>query len=514
MKEKPTLSFWQIWNMSFGFLGIQFGFALQNANVSRIFETLGANVNDIPILWIAIPVTGLIIQPIIGQMSNKSENRFGRCRLYFRIGVILASIALILMPNSPTLWIAAGLLWIMAVSINVSMGHFHAFVGGLLSEEQRTTGVAMPRFFIGIGAVVASALPYVLTNWFGISNMAKAEQQIPQSVKISFYLGGAIFVFSVLWTFFSAKKFFPEEHAEFEADLTQFAHVEEPAFESARNRLSTFIRNGFAWLILGVLGSVLIQQMDWEKELYILSAGLGVFGLILLISAWYIRQGLIRNGFVEVITNLMNMPKTMKQLVIVQFFSWFALFTMWIYSTSAVTSHIYGTNDTASALYNEGANWVGVLFATYSGFALVAAFLLPMLARFIGRKMVHAIALLSGGVGLASFYVVKDPHMLIVSMLGVGFAWASILSMPYVILIKSMPTQEKRTYLGIFNFFIAISQILAACILGFFTKVLFHGQTIYALILAGTSLLIASAILMFINDVDQEKSSKKKKVMS
>lgn len=504
MKKKPALSFWQIWNMSFGFLGIQFGFALQNANVSRIFETLGAKVDDIPILWIAAPVTGLIIQPIIGHMSDKTWNRFGRRRPYFLIGAILASLALLVMPNSPSLWIAAGLLWIMDASINVSMEPFRAFVGDMLPSEQRTSGFAMQSFFIGAGAVIASALPWVLTNWFDVSNVAMDGEKIPQSVKLSFYLGGAVFLLAVLWTVFSTKEYSPEELTEFEAEKKQSTNAVEKQFTSSASLLPGFIRNGFIFLLIGLLGSLLIQQMGWEKELYILSVGLGAFGLILLVSAWYTRQGLVHNGLVEVITDMMNMPKTMKQLAVTQFFSWFALFAMWIYSTSAVTSHIYGTTDSASALYNEGANWVGILFATYNGFAALVAFLLPVLAKWTSRKMAHAIALVCGGIGLASFYVVKDPHMLVISMLGVGFAWASILSMPYAILTGSLPAQKMGTYMGIFNFFIVIPQILAASILGFFTKVLFQGHAIYALILGGFSLLIAAASVMFVDDVDQK----------
>ena len=509
MKKKPALSFWQIWNMSFGFLGIQFGFALQNANVSRIFETLGANVSDIPILWIAAPVTGLIIQPIIGHASDKTWGRFGRRRPYFMLGAILASLALLFMPNSPTLWIAAGLLWIMDASINVSMEPFRAFVGDMLPSEQRTAGFAMQSFFIGAGAVIASGLPWVLTNWFNVSNIALAGEKIPPSVKLSFYLGGAVFLLAVLWTVFSSKEYSPEELDEFEAEKLQSLNVVEIPPVSSQSLLPKFFRNGFIWLIIGILGSLVIFQMGLEKELYILSMGLGAFGLILLISAWYTRQGMVNNGFVEVMTDLMNMPKTMKQLAVVQFFSWFALFAMWIYSTSAVTSHIYETSDTASKLYNDGADWVGVLFSVYNGFAAVVAFGLPFLAKWTSRKMAHAIALVCGGVGLASFYIVKDPHILIISMLGVGVAWASILSMPYAILTGSLPAQKMGTYMGIFNFFIVIPQILAASILGFFTKVVFEGHAIYALILGGVSLLIAAASVMFVDDVDQEMPSAK-----
>jgi maltose/moltooligosaccharide transporter len=235
----------------------------------------------------------------------------------------------------------------MDASINVSMEPFRAFVGDMLPSEQRTTGFAMQSFFIGTGAVVASALPYILTNWFGVENVASVGERIPPSVKLSFYLGGAVFLLAVLWTVFSTKEYSPEELAEFEAEHKQSIQVEEPEYKSAKDLLPGFIKNGFFWLIAGILGSALILQMGWEKELYILSVGLGVFGLILLISAWYTRQGMVHNGFVEVIADLMNMPKTMKQLAVVQFFSWFALFAMWIYSTSAVTNHIYGTSDTS-----------------------------------------------------------------------------------------------------------------------------------------------------------------------
>jgi len=408
------------------------------------------------------------------------------------------------MPNSPALWIAAGLLWMMDASINVSMEPFRAFVGDMLPGNQRTTGFAMQSFFIGTGAIIASALPYVLTNWFNVSNVAAAGEKIPQSVKLSFYLGGAVFLLAVLWTVFSTKEYSPEELTEFEAEKIQSSEAVEKVAASSQSLLPDFIRRGLIWLVVGILGSLLIQQMGWEKELYILSVGLGSFGLILLISAWYTRQGMVNNGFVEVITDMMNMPKTMKQLAIVQFFSWFALFAMWIYSTSAVTSHIYGTTDSSSALYNEGANWVGVLFATYNGFAALVAFLLPIISRYTSRKITHAVALVCGGIGLASFYIVKDPHMLLISMLGVGFAWASILSMPYAILTGSLPAHKMGTYMGIFNFFIVIPQILAASILGFFTKVLFEGHAIYALILGGFSLLIAALSVLFVDDVDQK----------
>ncbi|HLN73681.1 MAG TPA: MFS transporter [Prolixibacteraceae bacterium] len=504
MKKKPALSFWQIWNMSFGFLGIQFGFALQNANVSRIFETLGANIDAIPILWIAAPVTGLVMQPIIGHMSDKTWGRFGRRRPFFMAGAILASLALLVMPNSPSLWVAAGMLWVMDASINISMEPFRAFVGDMLPSEQRTSGFAMQSFFIGLGAVIASGLPYILSNWLNVANVAEAGQKIPPSVRYSFYLGGAVFFLAVLWTVIRTREYSPEQLKEFEEEKIQSQGLSRFVSRPPVELLKSFFTQGFLWLFTGLAFSYLIYAMGWEKELFVISVGLSVFGIILLVTAWNTRQGLTRNGLVEVMSDLMNMPKTMRQLALVQFFSWFALFAMWIYSTPAVTSHIYGTSDTTTALYNEGANWVGFLFAIYNGFAALMAFVLPVLARLTSRKVAHAISLTIGGLGLMSFFVVKDPHMLLISMVGIGIAWASILSMPYAILTGSLPAGKMGTYMGIFNFFIVIPQIFAASILGFFTKTLFHGHAIYALVLGGASLIVAAVSVLFVEDIDQK----------
>ncbi len=504
MAKKPRLSFWQIWNMSFGFVGIQFGFALQNANVSRIFETLGANVNDIPILWIAAPVTGLVMQPIIGHLSDKTWGRFGRRRPFFMIGAILASLALLVMPNSPSLWIAAGMLWIMDASINISMEPFRAFVGDMLPAAQRTRGFAMQSFFIGLGAVVASGLPYILSEWLGVANVAEEGEKIPPSVRYAFYLGGIVFLLAVSWTVFRTKEYSPDELKDFEEENIQSHGLAHFVRRSPAELLKSFSTQGYIWLLTGSVFSYLIFSQEWEKELYIISVGLGVFGIILLITALNTRQGHTRNGMVEVMTDLMNMPKTMKQLAIVQFFSWFALFAMWIYSTSAVTSHIYGTSDTSTELYNKGANWVGFLFAIYNGFAAIMAFILPILARATSRKMAHAISLVIGGIGLMSFYVIKDPFLLLIPMVGVGIAWASILSMPYAILTGSLPAAKMGVYMGIFNFFIVIPQIFAASILGFFTRSLFQGQAIYAIVLGGISLIIAAVSVLFVHDADQK----------
>ena len=495
MAQKPRLSFWQIWNMSFGFLGIQFGFALQNANVSRIFEKLGADVEDIPILWVAAPVTGLIVQPIIGYMSDRTWNRLGRRRPFFLIGAVLASLALIVMPNSPALWVAAGMLWIMDASINISMEPFRAFVGDMLSNEQRTAGFAMQSFFIGTGAVIASALPWMMTNWFGISNTAP-EGLIPPSVRFAFYIGALVFFLAILWTVIRSKEYSPEELSSFEEDMAETAEEERRESGPA----VPYFRNAFFWFAGGAAFTALIAWRGLQKELYILGLGAVVFALIQWIVGALIKRGKRSGGLVEVMEDLFHMPKTMGQLAVVQFFSWFALFSMWIYSTAAVTSHIYGETNTESKLYNDGADWVGVLFSVYNGFAAVVAFLLPLLARKTSRKLTHLIALSCGGLGLISFYFVRDPLVLILSMIGVGFAWASILSMPYAILTSALPSNKMGVYMGIFNFFIVIPQILAASILGFLVKNVFGGHAVFALVLGGISMIVAGMLTLTVTD--------------
>jgi maltose/moltooligosaccharide transporter len=498
--KRPQLSFIQIWNMSFGFLGIQFGFALQNANVSRIFETLGADINEIPILWIAAPVTGLIVQPIIGHMSDNTWNRLGRRRPFFLIGAILASIALFLMPNSPVLWVAAGMLWIMDASINVSMEPFRAFVGDMLPSEQRTTGFAMQSFFIGTGAVIASALPYMMTNWFGIANTA-AEGEIPDSVKFAFYIGGAVFFLAVLWTVIASKEYSPDELAKFNEGDQKSDKNKNPYERERMVESNTFITKGFLWVLIGFLLFIIFYffiYMDYGLGVFF--AGIISFGLLQLISGFLTRSGKTKSGLVVILNDLYKMPKTMIQLSYVQFFSWFALFAMWIYTTPAVTRHIYGTTDTTSALYNEGADWVGVLMAVYNGFAAVMAFLLIWMAKKTSRKTVHTISLICGGLGLISFYVISDPNLLIISELGIGLAWASILAMPYAILTGSLPAHKMGVYMGIFNFFIVIPQITAAAILGFFVQNLFGDQAIYALVLGGISMFIAAALVSKVED--------------
>ena len=430
---KPRLSFWQIWNMSFGFLGIQFGFALQNANVSRIFETLGASQDELPILWLAAPVTGLLVQPIIGYYSDRTwSERWGRRRPFFAIGALLATVALFLMPNSSALWMAVLMLWLLDASINVSMEPFRAFVGDMLPNEQRTSGFAMQSFFIGTGAVIASALPWMFTNWFGVTNTAP-EGTIPDAVRWSFYLGGCAYFLAVMWTVVNTKEYPPDD----------------------------------------------LHKLREEN------AAVGIY-----------------DGIKESFMGIFKMPKTMVQLSAVQFFSWFALFSVWIYMTSAVTSYVYGTTDTNSALYNQGADWVGVCFAVYNGVAALVAFLLPVVAKRLSRRITHLLALFCGGLGLLSVLFISDPSLLLVSMVGVGIAWASILSMPYAIISSILPAEKMGYYMGVFNFFIVIPQIVAAGILGFILRTFFGNVSIYALVIGAVSFFLAGLLCLIVDDND------------
>lgn len=496
--EKRKLSFWEIWNMSFGFLGIQFGFALQNANTSRIFETLGAKIDEIPILWIAAPVSGLIIQPIIGYFSDRTWTRLGRRRPYFLVGAILSSAALFVMPNSPTLWIAAGTLWIMDASINVSMEPFRAFVGDNLPDEQRALGFVMQSFFIGTGAVVGSVLPYLFTNVFDVSNVAP-KGIIPDAVKWSFYIGGIVFLLSVLWTVFKTTEYTPEELHAFEANSKK--DLESNALNSETETGVTTKKQltlGIAFAAIGGLISFLIFENDLAKELYILFVGLIFMGVLFVIAS-QLRTRKVQNGFTIIMTDLLNMPKTMQKLAWVQFFSWFALFSMWIYTTQAVTQHIFGTTDTTSKVYNDAADWVSVLFTVYNGIAAAVAFLLPIVAKKVGVRATHLLALCAGGVGLISIYFIGDKQMLMLPMLGVGIAWASILSMPYAMLSGALPAAKMGYYMGVFNFFVVIPQIVAATILGFVIKQFFHNEPIYALIIGGVSMIFAGLLTLRVN---------------
>lgn len=481
--------------MSFGFLGIQFGFGLQNANVSRIFQTLGADIDDIPLLWIAAPVTGLIVQPIIGHMSDKTWGRLGRRRPFFLVGAILASIALIIMPNSPTLWFAAGMLWIMDASINISMEPFRAFVGDMLPDEQRTIGFTMQSFFIGIGAFVASWLPHMLAKWFHIPNTAP-ENEIPLSVMVSFIVGGGVFLLAVLWTVFSTREYSPEEMKQFEKAIDKKEKeitITEPTI--------LYIKRGISWLLVGVILFLPVFYFNLEKELYILAGGSAIFGLLQLLSAQLIRFNKSQASLVSIITDLYRMPSTMARLAMVQFFSWFALFSLWIYAVPSLTAHLYGTSDTQSETYNAGANWIGGMMGFYNLFAsFFGLVFIPWLAQQTSRKIAYMTGLLAGGLSLIALYFLTDPDQLIFCMIGIGLAWATILSMPYAILTGSLPQAKMGVYMGIFNYFIVIPQILAATILGFMVRLLFNNESIYALITGGISMIVAAVFVLFVKD--------------
>ncbi|AXK73377.1 MFS transporter [Lysobacter sp. TY2-98] len=484
-QSKPRLSFWQIWNMCFGFLGIQFGFALQNANVSRIFQTLGANMDDLPVLWIAAPLTGLIVQPIVGHFSDRTWTRLGRRRPYFLVGALLATVALLAMPNSPSLWIAAGLLWMLDASINISMEPFRAFVGDQLPVEQRATGYSMQSFFIGVGSVVASLLPYVLAH-FGVANTADAGL-VPDTVRWSFYAGGVVLVAAIAWTIISTKEYPPE---------TLQAWDEAPVIAPRPRDAKRMGTAAFVWLSVGVALLALVYLRGLDKQLYILGGLVAAYGIALLL-----RGGSVIGGaFAEIMDDLYDMPSTMRQLAVVQFFSWFALFAMWIYTTPAVADLHFHSTDTTSAAYNEGANWVGVLFAAYNGFAAIAAVVIPKMVARWGLRTSHLINAVLGGLGLVSIMFIRDPHWLLLSMVGVGFAWASILSLPYALLSDSVPAKKMGVYMGIFNFFIVIPQLVAASLLGFLLKTIFGGHPIYALVIGGISMVVAGLCVLRVRE--------------
>lgn len=431
MTDKKRLDFWQIWNMSFGFLGIQFGWGLQMANMSAIYEYLGARADQIPILWLAAPLTGLIVQPIIGHASDRTWNRLGRRRPYFLTGALLSSAALILMPQSSVLWMAAGLLWILDASINISMEPFRAFVADLLPEEQRTRGFAMQSLFIGLGAVVASALPWLLTNVFHVGSGDGGH--IPLTVRLSFYMGAAAFFGAVMWTIATTREYPPE-------DVEAF------------------------------------RRMKAEKA------------------------GLVENAR-EIFASIGGMPQTMRQLAWVQIATWLGLFCMWLYFPVAVARNVFGAPDQNAPIYTEGVAWAGICFGMYSAVCFVWSFVLPALARVMGRKMTHSLCLLCGAAGLLSVAVIHNKFLLLMSMTGVGIAWASVLAMPYAILAGSLPAEKTGIYMGIFNFFIVIPEIVASLGFGWVMAHLLGNNRLSAVVAGGVFLIVAAVLMQRVRDV-------------
>ena len=429
---KPQRSFWQIWNMSFGFLGIQFGWGLQMANMSAIYEYLGARPDQIPILWLAAPLTGLLIQPIIGHASDRTWGALGRRRPYFLVGAILSSLMLILMPNSSALWMAAGMLWILDASINVSMEPFRAFVADMLPEGQRTSGFAMQSLFIGLGAVIASALPWLLTNVFHMTQAVGDTRAIPTTVRLSFYLGAAAFMGAVLWTIITTPEYPPEDMEAFRKSKAE-------------------------------------------------------------------KIGIVANAK-EIFVAIGEMPETMRKLGPVHFFTWLGLFCMWLYFPVAVAHNVFGANDVNSPTYKAGVEWGGICFAAYSVVCFAFSFVLPKLARALGRKNTHSLCLLCGAAGLISVSVIHNKYLLLLTMLGVGIAWASTLSMPYALLAASLPPARTGVYMGIFNFFIVTPEILASLFFGWIMNRFLQNNRIYAIIAGGIFMLIAAALMQRVRD--------------
>ena len=516
--RKPALNFGQIWNMSFGFLGIQIGFDLQNGNVSRIFQTLGAEVDSLAILWIAAPMTGLLVQPIVGHFSDKTWGALGRRRPYFLVGALLASLALFVMPNSPALWVAAGMLWIMDASLNITMEPFRAFVGDKLPNRQRTTGYAMQSFFIGVGAVIAGALPWMMTNVLGLSNVAPPGE-IPVTVQLAFYVGGAALLAAVLWTVFKTSEYTPEELAGFTAARRRALGLGEEESSTVQRSASQFTIGGVIWLAVGALMGAFVflarqdprpellgflGTVDIAKELYVLAALVATFGVIQLIAGGMRTAGAKEHGFLEVVNDLFDMPKTMRQLAFVQFFSWFAMFAMWIYGTPAVAEYHFMAPDPATKGYQDAADWWSLLGAVRNGVAAAAALGFIWLASKVDRRHLHAANLLIGAAGFASMLLIRDGSLLWISMIGVGIAWASIVSLPYAILAGAVPPKKMGVYMGIFNIFIVVPQLVAATLLGFLLKTFFGSEPIWALMISAVSFVIAGIFTFFVTDVLDE----------
>jgi maltose/moltooligosaccharide transporter len=494
---KPTMGFRGLWNISFGFFGIQIGFALQNANMSRIFQSLGTEIDNLPALWVAAPLTGLLVQPIIGHMSDRTWlGRLGRRRPYFLAGAILAALSLFAMPLAPALLFAAVMLWVLDASLNISMEPFRAFVGDMLRKDQHSAGYAVQTAFIGAGAVVGSIFPWALEQW-GVSNEAPVGS-IPDTVRYAFWFGGAALFAAVLWTVLTTTEYSPEEMAAFEG-----ARAEEQT-HTMRALAAKGFGSSLGWVIAGVLIILVVGQMDLEKEVYLLGGLLAAYGLASMVAISLARGGMGDGMLCHIVGDFGGMPDLMKRLAVAQFFSWSALFIMWINTTPVVAQYFYGAPNADDPLYQEGANWVGVLFTTYNGVAAVAALtLLPLLARRIGRVRTHILALLCGAAGYVSFLFLKDPQHLIVSEVGVGIAWASILAMPYAILASALPQRKLGIYMGLFNVFVVVPQLLVATVMGSIMKRFFPGEPIWTMAFAAAVMVLAALAMLRVAEPPQ-----------
>jgi len=488
--RRARLGFWGLWNLSFGFFGIQVGFALQNANVSRIFQTLGASIDALPILWIAGPATGLIVQPIIGHLSDRTWGWLGRRRPYFLIGACLCTLALILFPSASALWVAASLMWMLDASINISMEPFRAFVGDMVDASQRTAGYAIQTVFIGSGAVAASAAPALLAH-LGVPNTAPPGQ-IPPSVAWAFYIGAAALLFTVLWTVVTTREYPPEDIARFDEAPPAPAIVPPAA-----------IGIDLAWLASGAAVLVTIPALALDKPLYVLGVGLAGFGLARLVNRLAVRAGRSDTMLNQLLSDLRTMPPIMRRLAQIQFLCWSALFILWIYATPVVAHLAFGATDPASQAYQDGADWVGVLFAAYNGFAALYALIMPLLARRISEPAMHAMNLLAGAAAYLSFPLVHSPELLLVAMLGVGLAWASILTIPYSLLAGALPTRKLGVYMGIFNIFIVVPQLVVSSCMGSIVRAFFAHAPEYTFVLGATLLAIGAGLSLTLRQMRQ-----------
>ena len=495
--EKPRQSAAALWNISFGFLGIQVGFALQTANMSRIFQSLGSSLDDLPALWIAAPLTGLLIQPIVGHLSDRTWlGRMGRRRPYFLAGAILAALSLILMPLSSSLFMAAVLLWMLDASLNISMEPFRAFVGDILRKDQHTAGYAVQTAFIGAGAVVGSIFPWLLDQE-GTSNVA-GPGIIPDTVRYSFWFGGAALFLAVLWTVLTTREYSPEELLQFGETAEHPENNEALAVLADRDFKSSLL-----WIAGGILVVLAVLEWHFEKEMYVLGGLLIAYGLASIVAIKLAKAGNRTNILANIVGDFSGMPAIMKRLALAQFFSWSALFIMWINTTPVVARNFYMSPDPASAGYQDAGNWVGVLFAVYNGVAAIAALaLLPWLARSIGKARTHVICLLCGAAGYASFLMIKDPKILVVSEIGIGIAWASILAMPYAILASSLPQRKLGIYMGLFNVFIVVPQLLVATVMGSIMKAFFPEQPIWTMLAAALVMVLAALAMLRVQSLE------------
>ena len=477
--------------MCCGLFGVQIVWGLQNANTSRIFQTLGANINDLAILWIAAPTTGLVLQPIIGRLSDGTWGPLGRRRPYLFFGAILTAASLVLMPNAPALWVASLFLWLLCGSINVTMEPFRALVADSIPDDQRTTAFAIQVFFIGTGAVVASAMPWILANWLGVTELAVAGT-IPRTVRIAFYLGALLLLATVMWTVFTTAEKTPDEIG-----------GSAPEWETIIARPAVLIRNGAVWTAGATAAVAAAVVIGLEREIYLLVGLAFLDGVAQLGAGWLRHKGSSSLHALEIVEDILHMPKLLRRLALVQFFTWFALFTMWIYTTPAVTQSFFHAHDPASPAYNRGADWVGVLFASYNGIAALVALAIPALCSRLGRRNTHALLLLLGAAGFLGFLLIADPYRLWIPMVGIGCAWASILSIPYAMVSSAVPPRKVGVYMGIHNLFVVIPQLAAAVLLGPVMKMFLKEQSLLAFIIAAAALTTASLLTFLIPDPDR-----------